>query len=128
MPVKPEVPVVSVKNLSFTYDGNPILERISFDVQAGDYLGIVGPNGGGKTTLLKLMLGLLKPNAGQVLLLGDPIKHSENRARIGYVPQRGAADDHLFPATVEEVVMSGRTAGRGLLSRRSKADRAAVKR
>ncbi len=128
MPVKSKVPVISVKNVSFTYNGNPILERISFEVQSGDYVGIVGPNGGGKTTLLKLMLGLLKPDNGEVLLLGDPIKHSENRARIGYVPQRSLADEHLFPATVEEIVMSGRTAGRGLFSMRSKADQAAIKR
>lgn len=128
MPVKSQVPVMSVKDLSFKYDGNSILERISFDVQAGDYVGIVGPNGGGKTTLLKLMLGLLKPSTGEVLLLGDPIKHSEDRSRIGYVPQRSTADDHLFPASVDEIVMSGRTAGRGFFSMRSKADFAAVKR
>jgi len=128
MPVKSQVPVISVKDVSFSYNGNPILEKISFDVQPGDYVGIVGPNGGGKTTLLKIMLGLLKPSVGDVLLLGDLITHSENRARIGYVPQRVAADDHLFPATVEEIVMSGRTAGRGLLSMRSRADRSAIKR
>jgi zinc transport system ATP-binding protein len=128
MPVKAQVPVMSVKGLSFKYDGNVILDRITFDLQAGDYVGIVGPNGGGKTTLLKLMLGLLKPEAGSVLLLGDPIKHSEARSRIGYVPQRGMAEDHLFPATVLEIVFSGRTALRGIFSMRSKADKAAVKR
>jgi zinc transport system ATP-binding protein len=128
MPVKSQVPVMSVKNLSFHYNGNPILERITFDIQAGDYVGIVGPNGGGKTTLLKLMLGLLKPDKGEILLSGDSIHHSEDRSRIGYVPQRGTGDDHFFPATVEEVVTSGRTASRGVFSRRVKADIAAVKR
>lgn len=128
MPVKSQVPVMSVKDLSFRYNTNSILEKITFDIQAGDYVGIVGPNGGGKTTLLKLMLGLLQPDSGEVLLSGDPVRHSEDRSRIGYVPQRSAGDDHFFPATVAEIVMSGRTASRGFLVRLSKADRAAVKR
>lgn len=119
---------MSVKDLSFRYNTNSILEKITFDIQAGDYVGIVGPNGGGKTTLLKLMLGLLQPDSGEVLLSGDPVRHSEDRSRIGYVPQRSAGDDHFFPATVAEIVMSGRTASRGFLVRLSKADRAAVKR
>ena len=128
MPVKSQLPVMSVKNLSFHYNGNPILERITFEIQAGDYVGIVGPNGGGKTTLLKLMLGLLTADTGEILLSGEPIRHAEDRARRGYVPQRGATDDHHFPAKVEEVVVSGRTDSRGIFSIRSKADRAAVKR
>jgi zinc transport system ATP-binding protein len=128
MPVKSRPPVLRVQDVSFAYVSSPILERITFDLQAGDYVGIIGPNGGGKTTLLKIMLGLLRPDTGQVLLLGDAVRQSENRHRIGYVPQRAAAEDHLFPATVEEVVMSGRTAGRGFLSMRTKADAAAVKR
>jgi zinc transport system ATP-binding protein len=128
MPVKARPPVLSVKDVSFTYDGNPILERITFDLQAGEYVGIIGPNGGGKTTLLKIMLGLLKPDTGQVSLLGEAVRHSDDRYRIGYVPQRVMAEGHLFPATVEEVVTSGRTAGRGFFSMRSKADMAAVKR
>lgn len=120
MPVKTPDSVISVKNLSFTYGGNPIVSKINFEVKAGDYVGIIGPNGGGKTTLLKLMLGLLKPAAGEVQVA--------DRRRIGYVPQRSSADDHLFPATVQEVILSGRTATRGLFSVRSKADTAAVKR
>lgn len=128
MPVKPKIPVLSVQGVSFAYADNPILDKISFDISAGEYVGIVGPNGGGKTTLLKIMLGLLKPAAGSVLLLGNPIVHSEDRARIGYVPQRSQVDDYVFPATVGEVVMSGRTANIGILSRPSKSDKAAVKR
>ena len=118
MPVKSAKTVIGVKDLSFTYGGNPILERISFEVKAGDYVGIIGPNGGGKTTLLKLMLGLLSPATGSVTL-GD-------RDRIGYVPQRGSTDDLLFPATVEEVIASGRTATRGVFSWWTKADQTAV--
>ncbi len=119
---------MSVKDLSFAYDNTPILEGITFDIQGGDYLGIIGPNGGGKTTLLKLMLGLLKPKTGEIKLLGENLDHSANRNRVGYVPQRSTSEDHLFPASVEEIVMSGRTAARGLFAMRSKADVAAVKR
>ncbi|MFZ2681562.1 MAG: metal ABC transporter ATP-binding protein [Patescibacteria group bacterium] len=128
MSVKAKTSVMSVQGVTFAYAKNLILDNVSFDLKAGDYVGIVGPNGGGKTTLLKIMLGLLKPEQGEVILLGDPVKYSESRARIGYVPQRAAAEDRLFPATVEEVVLSGRTAMRGFLSMRSKADKAAVKR
>lgn len=119
MSVKQFEPVLSVKNLSFAYAGNPILDRISFVVEAGDYLGIIGPNGGGKTTLLKLILGLLKPKTGEIVIA--------KRQRIGYVPQRSQVDDFLFPATVFEVVMSGRTASKGLLSMVTRADRSVVK-
>lgn len=128
MPVKTQAPIISVKNVFFAYGQSPILEHISFEVKAGDYLGVIGPNGGGKTTLLKLMLGLLRPSTGEIKLLGDSVLRSANRHRIGYVPQRGSSDDRLFPGTVEEVVLSGRTASRGLLSIRSKSDNSAVKR
>lgn len=128
MPIKPKVPVVSVQNVSFAYTDNAILDKISFDIQPGEYVGMVGPNGGGKTTLLKIMLGLLKPSAGSVTLLGNSLIHSQDRSRIGYVPQRSQVDDYVFPATVGEVVMSGRTAQIGIFSRPSKSDKAAVKR
>lgn len=120
MPIKSSPSVISVQNLSFNYGGNSILDKISFEVKAGDYVGIIGPNGGGKTTLLKLILGLLKPTTGQIKLA--------DRRRIGYVPQRSSADDHLFPATVQEVILSGRTVTRGIFSLRSKSDNQAVKR
>lgn len=128
MSVKAKSVVMSLKDVSFAYGANQILERITFEVKAGDYVGIVGPNGGGKTTLLKLMLGLLKPVSGEVQLLGRAIHQSEARSKIGYVPQRSAAEDHIFPATVAEVIMSGRTPGLGMFSTRSKLDVAAVKR
>jgi zinc transport system ATP-binding protein len=121
-------PILAVKNVSLAFDGNVILENINFEVKAGDYLGIIGPNGGGKTTLLKIMLGLLKPQTGQVELQGDNIYKSSNRHQVAYVPQRSASDSYAFPATVAEIVMSGRTANCGLLSMTSKSDVATVKR
>jgi len=109
---------LEVENVSFQYDGNFILENITFSVENGDYLGIIGPNGGGKTTLLKIILGLLKPLSGTVKTL--TLHH------IGYVPQRIAMGDFHFPATVEEIVASGRTARRGLLKWFNQEDKMAI--
>lgn len=102
---------ITVDNVSFSYGQDTILEEVSFDVPKGDYLGIIGPNGGGKTTLLKIILGLLKPVKGEVRIFGKNIYESrEERIHIGYVPQRAAQIDVGFPATVFELVASGRTA------------------
>jgi len=116
---------IEVRDLSFSYNGNPILQDITFDITEGEYLGIIGPNGGGKTTLFKLILGLLRPQAGEVLIYGEPQKGFRKKHLIGYVPQRSLSD-YYFPATVEEVVRSGRTARLGLLRRPSKEDNAAI--
>lgn len=107
--------IIAVENLSFSYDGKTdVIEEVSFSVRPGDYLGLIGPNGGGKTTLLKLMLGLLSPGGGTVELLGKNIRKFREWYRIGYVSQRATEFDSLFPATVEEVVVMGRYARRGL--------------
>ena len=93
------------QNLSFCYEKRfPILEAISFTIEKGDFVGIFGPNGGGKTTLLKLLLGLLAPTKGQVQVLGK--QPSEVSHRIGYVPQVRRLDK-LFPISVYEVVLQG---------------------
>ncbi len=81
------------------------MENINLVVKENDFLGIIGPNGGGKTTLLKVILGLIKPNKGDVKVFGAPPEDS--RAIIGYVPQLGQFDID-FPATVLDVVMTGR--------------------
>lgn len=96
---------VTVQNLSFSYEKNdPLLEGISFSIAQGEFVGIFGPNGGGKTTLLKLLLGLLTPTEGKIELLGKPPE--EVRAKIGYVPQRRQFDLQ-FPISVMEVVLQG---------------------
>ena len=118
---------IEVKEVSFSYNGNPILQDISFVVQEGEYLGIIGPNGGGKTTLFKVILGLLKPQTGEVRIFGEPLESFKRRHLIGYVPQRSLSD-YYFPATVEEVVRSGRTARLGLFKRVSKEDAKAIER
>src|SRR5438105_3192182 len=106
--------VIEVKNVSFRYDAEPILEGISFTMAKGDYLGIIGPNGGGKTTLLRIILGLLKPASGTVKVLGQDVASMTNRFEIGYVPQMVWRNDFRFPATVKEIVQSGRTARTGM--------------
>ncbi|MBA3003686.1 MAG: ABC transporter ATP-binding protein [Desulfurivibrio sp.] len=96
---------VSIRNLDFSYNGTVVLENVNLDIMARDSLCIVGPNGGGKTTLLKIILGLLKPERGEILVLGDTPEKS--RLRIGYVPQY-ARYDPQFPVTVLDVVLMGR--------------------
>lgn len=103
----PEKTLVSLKNVSFSYDGQPILDDISLDVSAGDYLGIIGPNGSGKTTLVRLMLGLLKPTTGSITIAGLPVSSPRSRRSVGYIPQNVSHIDARFPISVEEVVRLG---------------------
>lgn len=92
------------KDISFSYDQIPVLHAASFQVAAGEYIGIIGPNGGGKTTALKLILGFLKPQQGSVTLLNGPPE--KGRTKVGYVPQINAYDKK-FPISVLEVVLGG---------------------
>lgn len=117
---------IEVKNLNFSYQGSPVLENVSFAVHCGEYLGIVGPNGGGKTTLLKLLLGLLEPDSGSVEVFGYPPRKLRERFRIGYVPQGISHANPQFPATVDEIVRSGRTPRAGILGRFKQQDKDAV--
>jgi len=113
------LPVVRVEDVTFGYDARPILEHASLDIGSGDYLAIIGPNGGGKTTLVKLILGLLRPWSGRV-------SHTLTRPHAaGYVPQF-AAFDRLFPLRVDEVVRMGRLGLRGPGRRYSSEDHRAV--
>lgn len=120
---------IKLDNVSFSYEvDTPVLEGISFAVHKGDYLGIIGPNGGGKTTLIKIILGLLHPTSGSVQLFGRDRHDFKERYRIGYVPQRVTQTDKNFPATVFEVVRSGRIPRLGFLKRFRKSDLEAVER
>ena len=91
----------SLNKIGFSYEGKVVLEDIHFSVEKGDYLCIVGENGAGKSTLLKGILGLTKPNEGEIIL-GDGLKRQD----IGYLPQQTEAQKD-FPASVYEVVESG---------------------
>lgn len=96
---------VELKGVWFSYERTPVLTDVSFSLRQGDFLGIIGPNGGGKTTLLKIMLGLLKPDRGSVRILGDtPL---EARHRVGYVPQTTSLNIS-FPVSALEIALMGR--------------------
>lgn len=103
------VPLFTLDHVSFSIAGKEILSGLSLEIQRGEYVGIIGPNGGGKTTLLRLLLGLSQPTRGTIVSRIE-------KAKVGYVPQR-VNGDATFPATVEEIVASG------LLSRTSRSER-----
>jgi zinc transport system ATP-binding protein len=100
-------PVVRVRGVSFSYDGQNALSGVDLDVGRGDFLAVLGPNGGGKTTLLRLILGLLRPVEGTVRVFGQ--EPDRARGRVGYVPQQvaGGMLRRDFPITVREVVLMG---------------------
>ena len=100
-----EMPVISIEGLTFSYDGFPVLEDVNVAIQERDFACILGPNGGGKTTLLKLILGLLRPTKGRVQVFGAPPERA--RTRVGYVPQSYEYDPQ-FPVRVIDVVLMGR--------------------
>jgi len=117
--VKPAA--VEVKNVWFSYGTAEVLRDVTFTLDQGDFLGILGPNGGGKTTLLKLMLGLLKPDKGTIRILGaSPL---EATRRVGYVPQ-GTDLNISFPISAMEIALMGRISRSRLGRSFSKEDRA----
>ena len=119
------MPVVELDGVDFGYTpGQRVLGSVDLRVDEGEFVAIAGPNGGGKTTLLRLALGLERPVRGRVLLFGEPAHRASDRARIGYLAQRSQVRLHA-PATVREVVEAGRTPLR-LLGRLSGDDRRAV--
>ncbi len=112
--------IIKLKNVDVSYNGTPVLDNISLKVLENDFLGIIGPNGGGKTTLLKVILGLIKPSGGSVTVLGQ--QPARARKHIGYVPQYNVFD-RRFPISVMDAVMMGRLGACGLVSRFSARDR-----
>lgn len=97
--------VIELEDVWFAYNGSFVLEDVNLLVNEQDFLSIVGPNAGGKTTILRLILGLIKPTRGSVKVFGDsPVKA---RPRIGYMPQHTSLDP-LFPVSVLDVVLMGR--------------------
>jgi zinc transport system ATP-binding protein len=108
--MKSQSPVIEIKNVFFSYDGGNVLEDVNLQVPDKDFISIVGPNGGGKTTLIKLILGLLKPQKGSLRVFG--VSPAKARARLGYMPQHASLDP-LFPVTAMDVVLMGRL-GSGL--------------
>jgi len=98
-------PLITLKDVSFSYTDQLILKDINLSLYPEDFLGIVGANGGGKSTMLKLILGLLTPDSGQIEVFGLPPQQA--RTRLGYVPQFATFDSN-FPITVQDTVLQGR--------------------
>ncbi len=116
-------PIISVEHVSFAYEDEPVLSDVSFHVETGEFIGIIGPNGGGKTTLLKLIMGFLKPHSGRVKVFGEAPQAA--LSQLAYVPQ-GLRFDRQFPISVLELVLSGRLSRLPWYGIYSDADRAAA--
>jgi zinc transport system ATP-binding protein len=110
---------IKLEDVWVEFNHSAILQGVNLRVPRGDYLAILGPNGGGKTTLLRTILGLVTPERGRVQVLGGP--PSETRHKIGYVPQ-SARYDRDFPVSVWDVVLMGRLSHRGNVPGYSKND------
>lgn len=105
--------ILDITNLAAGYDNNPrIIRDISFSVYKNDFLGIIGPNGGGKTTLLRTIMGLIRPTEGNIMFYNDEGK-KVSKINIGYLPQLNRIDQK-FPITVFDVILSGLTVSKRL--------------
>ncbi|MBS4191317.1 metal ABC transporter ATP-binding protein [Bacillus sp. FJAT-49705] len=107
-------PIIELKQVSYRYDKENVLENINLSIEEGAFLGIVGPNGSGKSTMLKLILGLIKTQKGEIHLFGQDISRFKDWQKIGFVSQKANSFNTGFPATVFEVVASGLTKKLGL--------------
>lgn len=107
--------IITLENVVVGYDHDIILPNVDLAIRKGDFMAITGPNGGGKTSLLRVILGLLKPISGKVRFFDGEVE--TDSLNLGYLPQKNMIDSR-FPITVEEVVESGLISGRSLLNKR----------
>ncbi len=118
-------PAIEVKDLLVAYDGKIALSRINLALETGTINALVGPNGGGKSTLFKAIMGFITPSRGNVLIEGAPVRQAQKKNRIAYVPQSEEIDWN-FPINVQEVVMMGRYGYMNMLRRPSAEDKRMV--
>lgn len=122
MPINP---IISVQNVSVTLGKHKVLESVTFEIETGEYVGILGPNGGGKSTVLRAMLGLIPLSQGEIFVNGKRANKSAAKKRVGYVPQYFSNNLFFFPMSVEEVVATGRV-GQKIFGFLNKEDREAI--
>jgi zinc transport system ATP-binding protein len=117
---------VEFRQVSFAYgNGPPVLRNVDLSIGVGEFVAVAGPNGGGKTTLLRVLLGLEEPTRGEALLFGEPASRFSQRSKIGYLAQRAQLGVDA-PATVREVVSAGRVPVTGLFGPTRRRDREIV--
>lgn len=119
-------PVIQLNSVSYRYGERNAVQNIDLTVREGEFLGIIGPNGGGKSTTLKLMLGLLRPTQGVVSLFGQPLSQFKDWNKIGYISQKASSFNARFPATVAEVVETGLVGQKGIWWRKRAENRRRV--
>lgn len=112
------VNLFEMHSLSASYGTNVVLQDINFKVSENDFIGVIGPNGGGKTTLLKIILGLLKPVKGKIVFNNEVL----NSTSIGYLPQISTGDTN-YPVNVIDIILSGLMIRKGIISRMSSSDK-----
>ncbi len=119
-------PAVELERISFGYrPGQRVLEDVDLHIEEGEFVAVAGPNGGGKTTLMRILLGLERPASGEARLFGEPAHRFSRRRMLGYLAQRAELGGDA-PATVREVVSAGRLAVSGLVGRMRVRDRDAI--
>lgn len=126
MSINFKIPIFDVKNLNFKVRGHKILSHISLEIFNGEYVAIIGPNGGGKTTLIRMLLGLEKPTSGNIKLFGKKLKNFKEWNKVGFVPQRASHVDENFPGTALDIVKMGRISKKKLFSSETQEDKDAV--
>ena len=112
--------VIELRDVTFSYDGPPVVSNVTLAVPPRDFICAIGPNGGGKTTLIRLMLGLIRPQRGTITILGEPPERA--RRRIGYMPQHAQLDPR-FPVSVMDVALMGRLSQAPLVGAYRRSDR-----